>query len=50
MTERVTGARAVAYLLQQEGVRHVFHLPGSQIIDILDELYQSPIRTVFDPS
>jgi thiamine pyrophosphate-dependent acetolactate synthase large subunit-like protein len=32
--------------LKEEGVRHVFHLPGSQIVDILDEVYQSPIRAI----
>jgi thiamine pyrophosphate-dependent acetolactate synthase large subunit-like protein len=43
---RVSGARAVVEVLKEEGVRHVFYLPGSQIIDILDEVYQSPIRAI----
>jgi len=42
----ISGARAVVEVLLEEGVAHVFHLPGSQIIDILDEIYQSPIRQV----
>lgn len=42
----MTGAKAVVEVLREEGVSHVFHLPGSQIIGILDEIYQSPIRPV----
>jgi thiamine pyrophosphate-dependent acetolactate synthase large subunit-like protein len=42
----MTGAKAVVEVLKEEGVQHVFHLPGSQIIDILDEIYKSPIRPV----
>jgi len=42
----MSGARAVVEVLKEEKVRHVFHLPGSQIIDILDEIYQSPIRAI----
>ena len=42
----ISGARAVVEVLLEEGVEQVFHLPGSQIIDILDEIYQSPIRQV----
>jgi acetolactate synthase-1/2/3 large subunit len=42
----ISGARAVVEVLMEEGVEHVFHLPGSQIIDILDEIYQSPIRQI----
>ena len=42
----ISGARAVVEVLMEEGVAHVFHLPGSQIIEILDEIYQSPIRQV----
>ncbi|MBW2444229.1 MAG: thiamine pyrophosphate-binding protein [Deltaproteobacteria bacterium] len=42
----ISGARAVVEVLLEEGVGHVFHLPGSQIIDILDEIYQSPIKQV----
>lgn len=42
----ISGARAVVEVLLEEGVKQVFHLPGSQIIDILDEIYQSPIRQV----
>src|SRR4030042_5420843 len=43
---RIAGARAVVEVLKEEDLRHVFHLPGSQIIDILDEIYQSPIRSI----
>lgn len=43
---RMTGAKAVVEILKEEGIQHVFHLPGSQIIDILDEIYQSPIRPI----
>lgn len=43
---RTSGAKAVVEVLKEEGVRHVFQLPGSQIIDILDEIYQSPIRQI----
>jgi thiamine pyrophosphate-dependent acetolactate synthase large subunit-like protein len=43
---KISGARAVVEVLREEGVRHVFHLPGSQIIDILDEVYRSPIRPI----
>jgi len=43
---KMTGAKAVVEVLKEEGIRHVFHLPGSQIIDILDEIYQSPIRAI----
>ena len=32
---------AIASLLKEEGVNHVFQLPGSQIIDILDEIHQA---------
>ena len=42
----ISGARAVVEVLLEEGVKQVFHLPGSQIIDILDEIYQSPIRQI----
>ena len=42
----ISGARAVVEVLLEEGVEHVFHLPGSQIIDVLDEIYKSPIRQV----
>ena len=42
----ISGARAVVEALLEEGVEQVFHLPGSQIIDMLDEIYQSPIRQV----
>ncbi|MBW1999327.1 MAG: thiamine pyrophosphate-binding protein [Deltaproteobacteria bacterium] len=44
--ERMTGARALVEVLKQEGIQCVFHLPGSQIIEILDEIYQSPIRAI----
>ena len=43
---RISGARAVVEVFREENIRHVFHLPGSQIIDILDEIYQSPIRAI----
>lgn len=43
---QVSGARAVVEVLREEGVDAAFHLPGSQIIDILDELHRSPIRSV----
>lgn len=43
---KVSGAKAVVEVLREEGIKHVFHLPGSQIIDILDEIYQSPIRAI----
>jgi thiamine pyrophosphate-dependent acetolactate synthase large subunit-like protein len=43
---RISGARAVVEVFREEDIRHVFHLPGSQIIDILDEIYQSPIRAI----
>jgi thiamine pyrophosphate-dependent acetolactate synthase large subunit-like protein len=43
---KISGARAVVEVFKEEGIRHVFHLPGSQIIDILDEIYQSPIRSI----
>jgi acetolactate synthase-1/2/3 large subunit len=42
----ISGARALVEVLMEEGIEHVFHLPGSQIIDILDEIYQSPIRAI----
>ncbi len=42
----ITGARAVVEVLLEEGVEQVFHLPGSQIIDILDEIYQSPVHQI----
>ncbi|MFQ6079174.1 MAG: thiamine pyrophosphate-binding protein, partial [Thermodesulfobacteriota bacterium] len=42
----ISGAKAVVEVLRDEGIKHVFHLPGSQIIDILDEIYQSPIRAI----
>ena len=42
----VSGAKAVVEVLQEEGIGTVFHLPGSQIIEILDEIHQSPIRAV----
>src|SRR3990172_3020488 len=43
---RISGAKAVVEVLKEEGIQHVFHLPGSQIIDLLDEIYQSPIRPI----
>ena len=43
---KISGAKAVVEVLKEEGIRHVFHLPGSQILDILDEIYQSRIRPV----
>jgi len=43
---KMSGARAAVEVLKEEKVRHVFHLPGSQIIDILDEIYQSPIKAI----
>lgn len=42
----ISGAKAVVEVLKEEGIKHIFHLPGSQIIDILDEVYQSPIRAI----
>jgi acetolactate synthase-1/2/3 large subunit len=42
----ISGAKAAVEVLKEEGIEHVFHLPGSQIIDILDEIYQSPIRAI----
>ncbi|OGP65495.1 MAG: hypothetical protein A2170_05885 [Deltaproteobacteria bacterium RBG_13_53_10] len=42
----MSGARAVVEVLKEEGIQHVFHLPGSQILDILDEIYRSGIRPV----
>jgi acetolactate synthase-1/2/3 large subunit len=42
----ISGAKAAVEVLREEGIEHVFHLPGSQIIDILDEIYQSPIRAI----
>jgi acetolactate synthase I/II/III large subunit len=42
----ISGAKAVVEVLKEEGIRYVFHLPGSQIIDILDELYQSPVKPI----
>ena len=42
----LSGAKAAVEVLKEEGIRHVFHLPGSQIIDILDEIYQSSIRAI----
>jgi thiamine pyrophosphate-dependent acetolactate synthase large subunit-like protein len=44
--DKMTGAGAVVEVLKEEGIKHVFHLPGSQIINILDEIYQSPIRAI----
>ena len=43
---KMSGARAVVEVLKEEGIQCVFHLPGSQIIEILDEIYQSPIRPI----
>jgi acetolactate synthase-1/2/3 large subunit len=43
---KMNGAGAVVEVLKEEGIKHLFHLPGSQIIDILDEIYQSPIRAI----
>jgi thiamine pyrophosphate-dependent acetolactate synthase large subunit-like protein len=43
---KISGARAVVEVFKEEGIRHVFHLPGSQIIELLDEIYQSPIRAI----
>ena len=43
---KISGARAVVEVFKEEDIRHVFHLPGSQIVDILDEIYQSPIRAI----
>ena len=40
----ISGAKAVVEVLKEGGVEQVFHLPGSQIIDMLDEIYQSPIE------
>ena len=42
----MTGAKSLVEVLKEEGIGHVFHLPGSQILDILDELYRSPIRQI----
>ncbi len=43
---KMSGAKAIVEVLKEEGIKHVFQLPGSQIIDILDEIHQSPIRTI----
>ena len=43
---KMSGAKAVVEVLKEEGIQNVFHLPGSQIIDILDEIYKSGIRPV----
>ncbi len=42
----ISGAKAVVEVLKEEGVQYVFHLPGSQIIHLLDEIYQSPIKAI----
>jgi len=42
----ISGAKAVVEVFREEGLAHMFHLPGSQIIDILDEIYQSPIQAI----
>jgi thiamine pyrophosphate-dependent acetolactate synthase large subunit-like protein len=44
--ENVWSSRSGRGSHRGEGIRHVFHLPGSQIVDILDEIYQSPIRAI----
>ena len=38
----MTGGRAFARQLAREGVRHVFGLPGDQIMYALDGLYDEP--------
>ena len=32
---KISGARAVVEVFKEEGVKHVFHLPGSKIIDVM---------------
>ncbi len=42
----MTGAEAVVHLMKKEGIEHIFQLPGSQILELLDSLYDSPIRNI----
>ena len=39
---RMTGGRALVRSLRQEGVRVVFGVPGVQLYDAMDALYQEP--------
>jgi acetolactate synthase I/II/III large subunit len=41
-----TGAQAVVHILQQQGVRYVFGLPGGAAIPLFDALVDSPIKLV----
>jgi len=41
-----TGAQAVVHILQQQGVKYVFGLPGGAAIPLFDALVDSPIQLV----
>lgn len=42
----MNGARLLVNSLQREGVSHVFGLPGTTIMHLIDALYGSPIRYI----
>lgn len=43
---RMKAAKAIVEIFLEEGIDHIFQLPGSQILEILDCLHGTPIRNV----
>jgi len=42
----LSGAQAIAAILEKEHIDHIFHLPGSQMIDVLNAFFKSSIRNI----
>ena len=40
------GAREVVRFLKESGFRHIFGLPGSSLVSLLQELADSPVKVV----
>jgi acetolactate synthase-1/2/3 large subunit len=43
---RCTGAQAVVHMLEQQGVKYVFGLPGGAAIPLFDALVDSSLKLV----
>ena len=41
-----TGAHVLVEALVEEGVQHLFGIPGGVVIPIFDALYESPLRVI----
>ena len=44
--QKITGAQSLIHSLEQEGVRHIFGIPGGTILPAYDPLIESSVRHV----